>query len=250
MIVDMALDLALALDAATFARECGVDPDPWQERVLRTPSKRIILNNSRQSGKSTIAALMALHTAIYDAPSLILIVSRAERQSVELFRKVLTAYRTLGRPVDAQAETALRLELETGSRIIALPGSEETIRSYSGVKLLIIDEASRVADATYTALRPMLAVSGGKLALLSTPFGKRGFFYETWQHGGAVWHREEIPAEDCPRISADFLEEERAALGYYYPQEYENQFLDTTAQLFATDDIERAVTDDVTPLWG
>ena len=141
------------------------------------------------------------------------------------------------------------MELTTGSRIIALPGSETTIRSYSGVRLLIVDEASRVPDDVYIAVRPMVAVSGGRIVLLSTPHSKRGFFYDVWQHGSAVWHREEIPATACPRIPAAFLEEERRALGPFYEQEYMTQFLDSQFQLYASADIEAAISTEVTPLF-
>ena len=55
----------------------------------------------------------------------------------------------------------------------------------------------------------MLAVSRGKLWLLSTPHGKRGFFYEMWKAGGRGWMRIRVPATECPRISQRFLAEER-----------------------------------------
>ena len=245
------VDLTRALDPSRFfTAALGYPPDAWQARVLRSSSGRIILNCSRQSGKSTTTACLGLHTALYQPEALILMVAPTLRQSQEVFRKALAAYRALGRPVAATAESALSLTLANDARLIALPGDETTIRSYSGVALLIIDEASRVPDDVYISVRPMVAVSGGKIVLLSTPFGKRGFFYETWANGSDAWHREEIPAADCPRISADFLDEERDALGYYYPQEYENAFLDTTAQLFATDDIEAATDPTIAPLWG
>jgi hypothetical protein len=80
-------------------------------------------------------------------------------------------------------ESALRLELRNGSRIVSLPGDETTVRGYSGVRLLVVDEAARVPDDLYFSIRPMLAVSGGRLVCLSTPFGKRGFFYEAWTEG-------------------------------------------------------------------
>jgi hypothetical protein len=78
-----------------------------------------------------------------------------------------------------------------------------------------------VPDDLYRAARPMLAASGGRLICLSTPFGKRGFFYDCWVKGGADWHRIEIPASQVPRFSADFLAKERRALGEsWYRQEY------------------------------
>src|SRR5207244_4416310 len=114
----------------------------------------------------------------------------------------------------------LRLELANGSRIVSLPGDEATVRGFSGVALLVIDEAARVNDALYYSVRPMLAVSQGRLVSLSTPFGKRGWFHDEW-FGEGDWERVKITAEECPRIPATFLAEERRALGErWYKQEY------------------------------
>jgi Helicase len=176
-----ATDLAMALDPVVFARAAGFEPDPWQADVLRSRAPRILLNCSRQSGKSTVVGVLAAWTAIYCRGSLTLLVSPTERQSKELFRKTLAVYRALGRPVNPASESALQLELESGSRVIALPGKEGTIRGYSGVDLILIDEAARVPDGTYQAVRPMIAVSGGRIIALSTPFGTRGWWYEAWR---------------------------------------------------------------------
>jgi hypothetical protein len=248
--VSLAEDLKLALDRAEFARALGVDPDPWQEDLLGSSADRVLLNCSRQSGKSTVSAIIALHRALYHPGSLVLALAPALRQSQELFGKIASFYRDLGRPVAPQGERKLSLELENGSRIITLPGSEKTIRGFSGVGLLLVDEASRVDDGLYHAVRPMLAVSGGALMMLSTPHGKRGVFYEEWT-GGAGWERYSVTAEECPRISEGFLAEERAALpGWVYRQEYECSFEETEDQVFSAEMVERAVTSEVTPLFG
>jgi terminase large subunit-like protein len=248
--VELREDLRLALDRASFARELGLEPDPWQERLLHTRSDRVLLNCCRQSGKSTMTGLIALHRALYHPGSLILCLAPALRQSQELFGKVLGFYRDLGRPVAPQAERKLSLELENDSRIVTLPGTEKTIRGFSGASLLIVDEASRVADELYFAVRPMLAVSGGALMMLTTPYGKRGVFFEEWT-GGQGWERYEVPANECPRISEEFLEEERAALpSWVFRQEYRCSFEETEDQVFTTDMIDRAVTSDVKPLFG
>jgi hypothetical protein len=248
--VELRDDLRLALDRVAFARTLGLEPDGWQERLLRSGSRRILMNACRQSGKSTMSALIALHRALYHPGSLVLCLAPALRQSQELFAKVANFYRDLGRPVAPQGERKLSLELENGSRIITLPGSEKTIRGFSGVTLLIVDEASRVEDELYFAVRPMLAVSGGSLMMLTTPYGKRGVFHEEWTSGQG-WERYEVPANQCPRISEEFLEEERAALpSWVFRQEYECSFEETEDQVFTTDVIERAVTSEVTPLFG
>jgi hypothetical protein len=203
--VSLASDLRVALDRVSFARSVRVEPDPWQENLLRSSSERLLLNCSRQSGKSTMSAVIALHRALYHPGSLVLCLAPALRQSQELFGKIACFYRDLGRPVAPRGEWKLSLELENASRIITLPGSEKTVRGFSGAALLLVDEASRVEDGLYYAIRPMLAVSGGSLIMLSTPYGKRGVFYEEWT-GGAGWERYEVLASQCPRIPRAFLE--------------------------------------------
>jgi hypothetical protein len=205
-------------DRVEFARLVGLDPDPWQLRLLRSDASRILLNCSRQSGKSTMATVIALHRALLVPASLVLILAPAERQAKELFSKVAEMYRTPGHPIPADRYRKLGVELTNRSRIEALPGTEKTVRGFSGVNLLIVEEGARVADELYFAVRPMLAVSGGKLLMLSTPFGKRGIFYEEWTQGTG-WERYTVTAEECLRIPASFLAEEREALGeWWYAQ--------------------------------
>jgi hypothetical protein len=228
----------------------GAPPDPWQAMVLTSDDPRIILNCCRQSGKSQTTAIKALHVGLYQPKSLILLLSRSLRQSGELARKVFSAYESSGRTVPPESETKQTLELSNGSRILALPGGDEgAIRGFSGVRLLCIDEASRVPDALWIAVRPMIAVSGGAMLLLSTPFGRRGFFYRVWSESER-WLKVQVTAEQCPRLSPEFLAEERVELGYWYPQEYLAAFLEAEGQLFSDAAIDAAFRDDVTPLFG
>ena len=133
--------------------------------------------------------------------------------------------------------------------MVGLPGNEATVRGFSAVSLLLVDEAARVDDELYMAVRPMLAVSHGTLWLMSTPFGKRGFFYEAWARGGPEWERIQVTAEGCPRIPREFLEEERATMGErWFRQEYLCEFEDAVSGVFDRELVERAVTDDVEPL--
>src|SRR5918992_5769654 len=243
-------DLRLALDPVAFAEKLGIVPDGWQEDFLRSSADRALLNCSRQSGKSTMSAVIAFHRALYYPGSLVLCLAPTLRQSQELFAKIAGFYRDLGRPVPAQGERKLSLELENDSRIITLPGSEKTIRGFSGAALLVVDEAARVDDELYYSVRPMLAVSGGSLMMLTTPHGKRGVFFEEWT-GGREWDRYEVKAADVPRISPEFLEEERDALpSCVYRQEYEASFEETEDTVFTHEMVERAVTAEVTPLFG
>jgi len=226
-------------------------PDPWQRAVLQSDAARLALNITRQGGKSSVAAAKAAHVALSVPGSLVLVLSPSLRQSGEAFRKIMDVYGAAGRPVPPDSETRLSLDLSNGSRVVSLPGREGTVRGYSGVRLLLIDEASRVPDELYRSVRPMLAVSGGSLITLSTPFGSRGWWHHEWTEGGETWRRFEVPATDCARISPEFLEEERRSLGpLFFASEYECKFVDTEDMAFRTADIEAALDHTLAPLWG
>lgn len=246
----IAVDISRSLDPVLLARDCGVEPDPWQAELLRTMPRRALLMCSRQSGKSTATALVALHAALYQAPALVLLISPSQRQSGELFRTVVGFHGRLEGAPGLTAESALRAELANGSRIVALPGSEKTIRGFAGADLLILDEAARVDDELLAAVRPMLATKReSRLIGLTTPFGRRGWFYETWQAPND-WMKIRITAEECPRISAQFLEDERREMGeWQFRQEYLCEFVDTEEQFFASAIIDAALTREVEPLW-
>jgi hypothetical protein len=226
-------------------------PDSWQTVLLRSDCDRLLLLTTRQGGKSTVAAALALAEALRRPGSLVLLLSPSERQSGELATKVFSFYDALDRPVAAVKRTELQLYLTNGSRVIALPESEKTVRGYSGARMLIVDEASRVSDALYYTVRPMLAVSRGRLLALSTPFGMRGWFHDEWR-GTERWERVKVTAEQCARIPREFLAEERRSLGErWYRQEYECSFEDMIGAVFSQADIDRAMNHpEVQPLFG
>jgi hypothetical protein len=234
-------------DSVLLAQRAGIDPDPWQRNVLRSQARQQIMLISRQAGKSTTTALKALHKAEYSPGSLTLLLAPSYRQSKELFLKIRESYHNAPGLSEVH-ETALEMEFKHGSRIVALPGKEETIRGFSGVALLVVDEASRVPDALYNAVRPMLAVSGGEIVLLSTPFGKRGFFFEVWDQGGTSWERTKVTAYECPRIPRDWLDLEREQIGdFWFEQEYMCEFKDDVSAVFRYADIQNAMNADIQP---
>lgn len=248
--IDIAEDLKAALDPISFANKLGFNPDSWQKKVLSSSSKRLILNCSRQSGKSTIASILALHRAIFYPDNLILLVSPSLRQSSELFRKVWEQTNRFNSKPTLLEDNKLSCTFDNNSRIVSLPSSERTIRGFSGAALIIEDEASRVDDEQYKAIRPMLAVSNGRLILMSTPFGKRGHFYREWSEG-VGWVRIQINANDCPRINKDFLEEERRSLGdWWFRQEYMCEFVESIDQIFSDHFIRNSISEKIIPLFG
>jgi hypothetical protein len=226
------------------------DLDDWQHASLRSEAPRLLFNVTRQGGKSTVSGLLSADMALRVPGSLTLILAPSERQAKETFGKATRFYTATGRVVPPDSYRKLGMELANGSRIEALPGTEKTIRGFSEVDLLIVEEAARVADGLYYAARPFLAVSGGRLVMLSTPAGRRGVFHHEWVEGEG-WERYEVPAAQIPRIPASFLEEERRALpARMYRQEYECSFEEVDDAVFAYDLIEEAITPEVAPLFG
>jgi hypothetical protein len=238
----------LRADPARLMTAGAMTPDAWQARLLRAGQPRLLLLCGRQCGKSTVAAALALREALLSPPALVLLLSPTQRQSGELFRKAHDLFGGLGRPAAVAGESAHHLELANGSRVVALPGSEGTVRGYSGVALLVVDEAARVPDDLYHSVRPMLAVSRGRLVALSTPFGRRGWFFEEWE-GGNAWERVRIRADECPRIPAEFLAEERRSLGErWFAQEYLCSFEQMVGAVFSPSAIQAALSDEIRPL--
>jgi hypothetical protein len=234
-----------------WAREVlGFEPDDKQEELLRSRANRLLLNCTRQWGKSTTTAIKALHRALHHPGQLVIALSPSARQTAELMRKIETFVKKAGLVPRGDGDNEMSLLFANDSRIVGLPGTDGTIRGFSSVKLLIIDEASRVSEASYRAARPMLAVGLGDLMCLSTPFGKRGFFYEEWANGGSGWLRIQVPASHCPRISTQFLADEKASLGdLWFRQEYCCEFVETQDQLFSHELVENAMDLEVEPLF-
>lgn len=246
----LAADLAASLDPVVFARSLGIDPDPWQVQALNSPERQQLFCCSRQSGKSTIAAILALHTALYRPGSLTLLVSRGERQSTELFRKVKDFYRRAGRPVPAIGEAATKLELEHGSRVVALPSAEDRIRGYSAPELIVMDEASRIEDEYFWSVFPMMATSAGRLLVCSTPYGNTGVFADLWHNADEGWERFRVPATECARITPAFLAQQRTLQpDWYFAQEYLCEFREDTGSSVFNYDLVRACVDEEVISW-
>jgi Terminase large subunit, T4likevirus-type, N-terminal len=245
------LDLRCALDPVVFAQEkLHFAPDDSQAEVLRSKERFVALNCARQWGKSTVVAILALWMALYRGRPLIIVIGPSDRQSGELFRKVLDFIAILGPEMPATVELSKSfVTLYTGARIVALPGGESTIRGFSSPSVVIVDEAARVEEQLFVALLPMISSGGGRLILLSTPCGKRGFYYKAWT-GKEAWHRIFVPATACPRISAEELEFQRRHMTHAeYRQEFFGEFMAPAGAALDPDVIRDLFTSNVRPMF-
>lgn len=239
--------------------------EPWQLEVIRSQRRRMLLLCSRQAGKSSCAAILALHTALFKPRSLTVMIAPSQRQSRELFRKTQTSWDLLlewgkarGLPYigpELDEDNSLSLGFSNGSRIVALPANATTVRGFSAVDLYIEDESAFVPEDLHEAVSPMLAVSRGRVVLLSTPHGKRGHFYKIWSADQkklqleARWHRVKVLATQCPHIPASAIQEALRDFGQsYVDQEYMCEFRDLQSQVFTEEDLLRAQSEKVYPL--
>lgn len=231
-------DIAYKLDPVMWCREAlGYHLDEWAQKVMTSSARYVIENISRQAGKSTCSAAMAVHQAVFFPGSLILVVSPTLRQSGELQRKAMRFYDLVDPDhTGLEEDTKLSVLLKNKSRIIALPGQEDNLRGYSAPSLIIEDEASRVKDELHVAIRPMLATNQGRLVLLSTPNGKMGHFHHIFTEGGPEWLKIKVTADQIPRISPEFLANERLNMTEsQFLQEYFGEFQEAEGAVFSSD---------------
>lgn len=233
---------------------------------------------ARQSGKSTYAAGKSSHIIKHEENALVVVIADSYKHSRETVKKVEEIVARDSTMPKTKIDNMYEKEYENGSRIIALPGSEKSVRGFSGPRLIIFDEAARIEDLTYKAARPMMAGTDCEVILTSTSFGQRGFFYERWNRPSPNWRKimvlprykavdnvlveneplEQLRARLVPqgiepfyseRHSKDFLEEELEELGEeWFNQEYGCEFLQPVGGLFNYDQVLAMVTDKVNPL--
>lgn len=227
----------------------GYTLDQAQAKIILSDAKRLLICCSRQWGKTSTVAAKAAVEAL-SGPGLILVIAPVERQARECFRKIREHLRRALPGIVWPEDNKTSLELPNGARVVALPAKGENIRGYTDPRLIIIDEGAFVPDEDYKAIRPMLS-HGARLIVMSTPFGKRGWFYKAWQRRASSGCQFiEVAAKDCHHISEEFLAEERIELGaFWYSQEYELQFLDSVASFFDMDAVRRGLEDEIEPLF-
>lgn len=228
--------VAAELDAAAFfAAATGKPAVGWQREYL-ADERHLLLLKGRQIGASTAGAVIALRVCRATPGSTAVIISPSQRQSGEILQKARTAA-LFGLGWDLRYDSASMLQLDNGSRLISLPGSDVSIRGYSP-DLLLIDEAAWVGDNTFAAARPMVAASRGRIVAQSTPQGRIGWFYELASDPPDGWAFMQVRSEDAGTIKAEDLAKERESMDpTLYAQEYEADFGQGGTGLFAAEDV-------------
>jgi len=222
----------------------NIDLDPWQKDVLDAQGN-VVLRSGRQVGKSTVIAIKAASYAARHKKKSVLIIASVERQAQLLFEKVMSFLIDNHKHLIKKGKdkpTKHKVQLTNGTVVRCLPTglSGYGIRGYT-VDLLIADEAAFIPEEVWTAVTPMLAVTKGKIILLSTPFGKGGYFYDCFNNPS--FSKFHVSSEDCPRKDQVFLDQEKRRMtNLQYSQEYLGEFVDELMQFFPTALIKKCMT--------
>ena len=216
-------DLAYQIDPVIWVREVlGVEPASWQANFLRAPfGASILALTARQVGKTTAAAWAITHAMIHSPGSLSVVACPAQRQSAEAIRRVKESLNKAG--VKPKNDNIYGVELDNGSRALALPGSDDSIRGLTVDAWIIADEAARLTNELIAAVRPMRARQPkARLAMLSTAWGRTDPFWTAWTSDDPSWMRLKATADiDATPFAEGFLEQERRAGGEdYFNREY------------------------------
>ena len=220
--------------------------DRWQKAVLEHEGD-ICIQAGRQVGKTTVVAMKAAQFAIKHPGSVVMVIAASQRQSSLLFDRIRGEIDDMEKKrllKHVREPTMTRMEIrKVGqkeiSKIHSLPAGRTGyfIRGFT-VDLLIADEAAYIPEMVWRAVIPMIAVSRklrklGWVLLLSTPFGKGGYFYDSFHDPD--FRQFHISSENCPRIPKDFLLKEKNRMTKLeYAQEYLGEFIDDYNQLFPT----------------
>ena len=188
-ISSVAKRLASSQTPARYVASLGMEPFDWQaDELSPRQDDRVLLLTARQSGKSTIVGAETVHVAKHNPRALALVVCPSKDQSAIVMEKV-DEFLNHDRSIRLRRDAVYTKELWNKSQIHALPGTERSVRGYSAPKLILLDEAARVPDETYMAVRPMLTGGGNKMIAATTAFGKRGWFYRAWTRQESRWRK-------------------------------------------------------------
>ena len=222
--MNTALEAAYQVNPALWMQDVlAITPRPWQEKFLRTPrGASILVLTARQVGKTTVAACAMAHTAIFVPGSLSVVACPAQRQSAEPIRKVKEMVLKAGATLTT--DNKYGIELANGSRVLALPSSEESIRGLTVDGWIVADEAAFLTDEVIAALRPMRAQRPeARIVMLSTANTRTDPFWSAWEAGDESCMRIQVTVDVDPTLySQAYLDQERRALG---EDRYKREFL-------------------------
>jgi hypothetical protein len=210
--MNIALETAYRLNPALWMQiVLGITPHDWQKTFLLAPrGASIAVLTARQVGKTTAAAVGMAHSAVFMPGSLSVVACPTQNQSAEALRKVRDMVLMAG--AELTTENKYSIELANRSRVLALPGTEESIRGLTVDAWIVADEAARLDPAIMAALHPMRTQRpDARFAMLSTAWSRTDPFWSAWENED--WVRIRATTDVEPNLIApEVLERARRQL--------------------------------------
>jgi hypothetical protein len=207
-------EIAYRVDPALWMREVlGITPHAWQETFLRAErGASIVVLTARQVGKTTAAACGMAHSAVFMPGSVSVVACPTQNQSAEALRKVRDMVLKAG--AELTTDNVFKLKLGNGSRILALPGTEDSIRGLTVDAWIVADEAARLDPSIMAALHPMRTQRpNARFAMLSTAWSRTDPFWTVWASDDSSWTHIKATVDVEPNLIApDALQRARRQL--------------------------------------
>lgn len=235
--------IGLPLHPATY-QPIGLMPyqTNFHKKIPRDHQRKFHINKSRQMGFSEtilrVIAYEAFHK--YQGGQILIIAGTRQKTANKLMKRLRPMFDPIGNTVKGWSPgkrvmdigAMELLELKNGTSIQALPSSIGSIRGDTKIKAVLIDEAAwfdlEDDSIVMDAVGPIIFTNQSDLFILSTPNGRRGFFYDlskdpqdympltySYEHGLGFIYTQEQMDKELARTDIDVQ------------QEYMNQFTTT-----------------------
>jgi hypothetical protein len=223
---------------------------PYQERLIRNciNHRRIVAEQSRQSGKTTAIVAFFLWYIIFNKDVTVGIFANKESVARQILSRLQLAYKHLPKWLQHGVEEWNKgtFILENNSKVIASSTSASSGRSYS-YNIILIDEAAHIDDWEdfFTSVFP--TISSGKttkVILISSVNGLNHFFQitENARKGVNDYKLISVPWQEVPGRDERWKEETLAGMNYNYEkfaQEFENEYIGSSGTLINATALKR-----------
>lgn len=209
--------------------------------ITNSPHHEFHVNKSRQIGFTELMIRIFQYYGFnkYARKLNIIVAGTREKTTKKIFDRFSSLYDKFGHLI-SRREGALNFRLIDGTEFLGLPASAEAITGLTKVGGIFVDEAAKfnlVDDQpVMNAIKPIVEINRSDLFLVSTPKGRRGFFYNIDMEENSflklkynIWHG--VPwiysKEEAERMLKDPTVDAE--------QEYLNQYTTSRSSIFGSE---------------
>jgi hypothetical protein len=156
--------------------------DDWQKEFLSYKGDKLLCTG-RRVGKTYIMARGAIDRMLEKKTS-VLLFSLTEEQAMLIIimaKEYLLSIKPDSMKKQNTATNKKTITLKNGSVMRCRPAGDtgDSGRGF-GADILIVDEAAKMSIYFWASVRPIILMNAGEVWIGSTPFGKKGYFWEAF----------------------------------------------------------------------